>query len=297
MNSQFTYEQAIKAVQATLQLHDKTADFLNAQGLKPKTDSLAEKELQTFERPGSLLTAYSQGTSLIEVAADHLAAFTRTVTEPVQNIAPWTLARAVLESCALSCWLLDTKVTSRQRVGRSLALRYEGLVQQYKFSQALPRPSETAKVKSRIEEVEAVAESIGFSKLRSDKGKRIGIGQVMPTITEIVRDTLNEEAHYRLFSAMAHAHHWAFSQLSFKRAGAINFHDNKALLMEKNLPIETVLWLCSHVSRYFAQPLKLQCELYGWDFAGLKIILDGVFNEMDIRPDSELWHTQQDNAA
>ena len=282
-------------MQATLQLHDKTADFLEAQGVKPKTDSPAAKELEAFERPESLLTAYSQGTSLIEVAADHLVAFTRTVTEPAQSIAPWTLARAVLETSALSCWLLDTKITSRQRVGRSLALRYEGLVQQTKFGQALPLPSETAKVKSRIEEVEAVAESIGFSKLRSDKGKRIGIGQVMPTITEIARDTLNEESHYRLFSAMAHAHHWAFSQLSFKKANATDYHDSKALLMEKNLPIEAVLWLCSHVSRYFAQPLKRQCELYGWDLAGLKTILDSVFYEMGIRRDSELWHTALPN--
>jgi len=244
-----------------------------------------------------LVTAYSQGTSLIEVAADHLIALTRTLTEPAQGIAPWTIARAVLETSALSCWLLDTKITSHLRVGRSLALRYEGFVQQTKFGQALALPIETANVNVRIEEVEATAESIGFTRLRNGKGKRTGIGQVMPSVTEIIRDTLNEEAHYRLFSAMAHAHHWAFSQLSFKKAGEADFQENKVLLMEKNLPIEAVLWLCGNVARYFAQPTKCWSELYGWDLAQLNVILDDAFHEIGIRPDSRLWHSQQENAG
>ena len=70
MTTQFTYEQAIKAVQATQQLHDRTGAFFNSQGLDPQTDSLAARELQTYARPESVLTAYSQGNSLIEVAAD-----------------------------------------------------------------------------------------------------------------------------------------------------------------------------------------------------------------------------------
>src|SRR5687767_9168215 len=116
MTTQFTYDQAIKAVRAAQQLHDKTGAFFDSQGLEPKIDSLAVRELQTYERPESLLTAYSQGISLIEVAADHLIAFTRTLTEPAQSIAPWTMARAVLEASALSYWLLDTKITAHMRV-------------------------------------------------------------------------------------------------------------------------------------------------------------------------------------
>jgi hypothetical protein len=159
MTPQFTREQAIKAVQAVQQLHDKTANFLIAQGLEPKSGSPAAKELQAFERPESLVTAYGQGTSLIEVAADHLIAFTKTVTEPAETVAPWTTTRAVLEASALSCWLLDVKITARERVGRSLAFRYEGFIQQEKFGQALNRPTEKADVIARIEEVEAMAKA------------------------------------------------------------------------------------------------------------------------------------------
>jgi hypothetical protein len=57
--------------------------------------------------------------------------------------------------------------------------------------------------------------------------------------------------------------------------------------MEKSIPIEAVLWLCSNAARYFAQPIKRQCELYDWDLAGLNAILDDVFREMGIRPNSQ----------
>lgn len=297
MNTQITYEQAVKSVQAIRQLHDETAAFLNIQGLEPRTDSLAARELKNFARPESLITAYSQGTSLMEVAADHLVALTRTLVEPAQAVAPWTMARAVLESSALSYWLLDIKITAPIRVRRSLALRYEGLIQQAKFSQASDLSAETTKVNARIEEIELIAENLGFAKLCTSEGKRTGIGQVMPSVTEIIRDTLKEEAQYRLFSAMAHAHHWAFNQLSFRKVGETDFQANKALLMEKNLPVEVVLWLCSNVARYFAQPVKLQCELYGWDSIALNALLDDVFRKIGIHPNSELWHTRQNNAG
>lgn len=284
MSFHITYEQAMKAVQMTRQLHDETGTFFDSQGLEPRTDSLATKELQRFERPESVLTAYSQGNSLIEVAADHLIAFTKTIIEPAQSIAPWTITRAILEASALSFWLLDTKIDVRVRIKRSLAFRYEGLVQQTKFAQAAGHSVEAEKGNGHIEEIEAMAESLGFAKLRNDKGKRIGIGQVMPSVTEIIRDNLNEEANYRLYSAMAHAHHWAYSQLSFRKTGDTDFEENKAFLMEKYLSLEAVWWLCGNVTRYFAQPTKCRCELYGWDLKQMNIIIDNVFAGIGIRP-------------
>jgi hypothetical protein len=297
MTTQFTYEQAIQALQATQELHDRTGAFFDAQGFEPKMDSLAARELQTFERPESVLTAYSQGNSLVEVAADHLIAFTRTITEPAQSMAPWTMARVVLETCALSCWLLDTKITAPIRVKRSLALRYEELFQQTKFGRAANLPLESGKADERIEEVESMAESLGFAKLRGGKGERTGIGQVMPSITEITRDTLKAEANYRLFSAMAHGRSWAYNQLSFRKTGETDVLGNKAFYMEKHLPIEVVLWLCSNVARYFAQSIKCKCELFGWDLVQFNGILDDVFRKIGIRPDSALWHSQQEDAG
>lgn len=286
MTIRVSYEQAIKAVYAIQQLMDKIGDFLDSQGLEPKADSLAAKELKTFERPKSLRTAYGQGISLVEGAGDHLFSLAKALTEPAQSIAPWTLARAVLESSALSCWLLDPNIDSHLRVGRSLALRYEGFIQQKNFGRAAGQTDGISKVNTRIEDVEAMAEKLGYTKLKTEDGKRTGIGQVMPSVTEIIRDTLDEEANYRLFSAMAHAHQWAYIQLSFKKVEEIELHNNEVVFFEKYLPNDIVLWLCSKTARYFAQPLKYQCELNGWDSKQLNRILDDTYNELRFRQDS-----------
>lgn len=296
MNAQFTHEQAVNAVIVTQNFHKKTAEFINSHGLEPNSGSLGAIELQTFERTESILTAYSQGVTLIEVAADHLYALTRTLTEPMSSIAPWTLARAVLESSALSCWILTTKISAKSRVSRSFALRYEGFFQHLNYLRASGQFIEATKLNERIEEVEALALTMGFSKLRNAKGNRTGIGQVMPSITDIIRDTLGEEANYRLLSAMAHGHHWAFGPLSFKKIGATDIQRNPIMIMEKYMPVEAVLWLCSNVIIYFTQPIKLQSELYGWEMEQLNVFIHSAFNEMGIHPDSGLWHGQQEDA-
>lgn len=230
MTAEITYEKAMNAVTMVQQLHDKTGAFFESQGLDPNINSIAAKELQIFKRPKSLFTAYSQGVSLIDVAADHLMAFTKTITEPAQSIAPWTNARSVLEASALSSWLLDTKIDSYERVKRSLALRYEGLSQEAKFIQSTGQSIED--VNKRIEEVELIAEELGFSKLRNKKDECIGIGQIMPNVTEIIRDTLNEESYFRLYSAMAHSHHWAYTQLSYRKIDKMTAQEDNTVLVE-----------------------------------------------------------------
>jgi hypothetical protein len=281
MTVEITYEQAMNAVKMVQQLHDKTGEFFESQGLDPNSNSTATKELQAFKRPKSLSTAYSQGISLIDVAADHLMAFTKTITEPAQSIAPWTIARSVLEASALSSWLLDTKINSYERVKRSLALRHEGLSQEAKFIQSIGQSTEI--VNKRIEEVELIAEGLGFSKLRNKKNERTGIGQVMPNVTEIVRETFNEESYFRLYSAMAHSHHWAYFQLSYRKADEITSQENNAVLVEKHLSLEFVWRLCEKVAHYFSQPITYKCKLYGFDLDSMNTIIGDVFKGIGVR--------------
>lgn len=282
MTVEITYEKAMNAVNMVKQLHDKTGAFFESHGLDPNNNSIAAKELQAFTHPKSLFMAYSQGVSLIEVAADHLIAFTKTITEPAQSIAPWTITRSVLEVSALSSWLLDTKINSHERVKRSLALRYEGLSQQAKFVQSLGQSTEI--VNKRIEKYELIAEELGFSKLRNKKNERTGIGQIMPSVTEIIRESLNEESYYRLYSAMAHSHLWAYSQLSYRKVDEMNSQEDDAVLVEKHLSLELVWWLCVKVTHYFSQPIKYKCELYGFDLESINTIISDVFKGIGAPP-------------
>src|SRR5687768_9940331 len=116
------------------EMRDELALHVAPYGHTPVSGSIAELELQTFPRAESVHTAQSQAWMLLEVAADQLTAFLKTVSEPLETIAPYTCVRSLLEAAALASWILDPTIDVRTRVSRSLALRYEGLVQQLKWA-------------------------------------------------------------------------------------------------------------------------------------------------------------------
>jgi hypothetical protein len=153
---------------------------------------------------------------LTEVAADQLTAFIKTVSEPVETIAPYTCVRSLLEATALACWLLDPAINAHARVARSLAFRYEGILQQQKWARAAGE--DPTKAQSRLDNVAAVANSLGYPSIHDPRGQRCGAGMRMPSVTDLIRDVLDEEPLYRLLSAVAHGHHWAIHQLGFAPA-------------------------------------------------------------------------------
>jgi len=204
-------------VTALIGLHNELGRFINAQQPQPSPNSRAAREWDHFPHVESLKTAYSQGGLLIEVAADQMIAFTKTVTEPAQTIAPWTCVRSLIEAASLAVWLLDPDIEPRIRVQRSLAFRYEGLEQQQKIAKAAGDESSRRKIDKRLETTRDIARKLGISEGKSNKAQRHGIGQEMPTITNLIKNTLDEEVAYRLFSALAHAHSWALIQVSFQR--------------------------------------------------------------------------------
>jgi len=283
-------DNAIRMVQTVNNMHDIVGQFVNSCGLQPSPKSQAASELNMFQRPESLTTAYSQGTILIEAAADQLMAFTKTVTQPVQTVAPWSCLRCFIESCALAMWLLDPNIEAKTRVQRSFAFRYEGLVEEAKFLVAVGDKPTRIKINTRIDEVERVALELGFPRVEDKNGERIGIAQNMPSITEIIIKNLDEEAVYRLLSAMTHAHHWALQQLSFRGIGGNNSlkiedagENEEIHLFEKHLEPFYVAFLCGKAAKVFSKPVMYQCELFGWDVKRLKSIFALTFTNLGMK--------------
>jgi len=286
-----TVDDALKMMRTTSRLHDEVGQFLEQSGHRPRPGSQAATELSSFQRPGLVETAFSQGGILIEVAADQLMAFVRTVTEPVQTIAPWTCVRALIESSALAVWILDPKVDAATRVRRSLAFRFEGLVQQRKIGRVSGDEAGTAKVAARIDDLECAAAHLGFPRVENRSGKRIGVAQEMPSITNIVAGVLDEEVTYRLLSAVAHAHPWALQQLSFRPAedqhvlaAQLGAGAGTGQVMEKGLSPTAVAFLCRKAVPVFLRPLAHKCTLFGWDSEHLKRIVGPVLNGLGIGP-------------
>lgn len=267
--SNFTVEDVLRMVLAIQNLHDETARILNTLGHPPQPGSQAEVELSSFQEPDCVQDTYIQANLLIEGAADHLIAFTKTVTEPAATIAPWTCVRGALESGALAAWLLDPAINAAVRVQRSFAFRYEGLDQQVKCMRAFGLNPELQQAIDRIDKVERDALRLGYRQVTNRRGVRTGIGQIMPTVTEVISATLDAEGPYRLASAMAHGHSWAIHQLGFRRAD-----DGGQLLLEKRLNPVSVAYLCVGGANAFAKPVWQKFRLFGWDTQ----YLDEVFN-------------------
>src|SRR5215217_7687430 len=95
------------------QLRDRLAAHGLPYGTDPQPGSIAESEIRNFHRPESIHTAQSQAWILVEVAADQLTALVKTLTEPVETVAPYTCVRSLLEGAALACWLFDPGLIPR----------------------------------------------------------------------------------------------------------------------------------------------------------------------------------------
>jgi hypothetical protein len=276
--SNLTIEDVLRMIRAIQSLYDEMGRILNALNHEPQPGSQAEAELSGFQEPERVQDVYIQANLLIEGVADHLMAFTKTVTQPAATIAPWTCVRGALESGALAAWLIDSAVDVTVRVQRSFAFRYEGLDQQVKCVRAFGLDSDLQRAKDRIDEVERDALRLGYAQVTNKKGDRTGIGQNMPSVTEIIGATLNAEGPYRLASAMAHGHNWAISQLGFRRAD-----DGDRLLLEKHLNPISVAYLCVGGANAFAKPVWQKFRLFGWDTKDLEGVFNAVFADLRSR--------------
>ncbi len=286
----YKQEDLIRMISSLSNLHDKTAAFFNERNLEPAPGSKAILELDAFRRE-SVQTAYSQGNLLIETSADQLIALYKSLTEPVLTIAPFTSARALLESSALASWLLDLTINTQERVQRSFAFRFEGLSQQVTFARTAGL--DTKETKKRIDDVEKLALSLGFNKMNNKKGKRIGIGQQFPKMADLIASVFSEEPVYRLLSAFIHAHSWAIQQLSFsqtKNNNSNNAFSSNKIGFEKRLNSEALIFLCHKSAHAFSRPLWNKVKLYGYKLSDFRKILDEEFDNLNFVKTSRFWN-------
>ena len=280
-------ENALESITVVNEFMKETSNLWNQYEHRPLPNSQAVKELAVFLRPESIGTAYSQGIVLIEVAADYIFAVIKTLSEPAQTIAPWACARGALESSALASWLLDTSISTKERVKRSLAFRYEGFDQQRKLAETTNGKFNPQVVISRTNEVELLALELGYKKILDKNGKRNGIGQVMPSITDIVTKMLKKEKDYRLLSAMVHAHPWALQNFGFIKAqdNQMILENVKGAYFEKHISPDSIFFLCITSVTSLSQALLMNFSLFGYDTKPLAMVIDNAIKK--IQPPNE----------
>ena len=195
----------------------KISIFLDNCGLDPLPGSSAEKEIRSFARTESIQTAFFIASESLIAANDYLKALDTLVDHKIFSVAPWACARGMIEAAAISTWLLDKAIDSKERVSRSLSLRYASLTEQIKMARYDRNNALIQRIEERIEDIEKIAISLGYELVRDKNNRRIGIGQKKPNITSLVERQFGEEILFRILSGMAHSTYTTLASLSFTR--------------------------------------------------------------------------------
>jgi hypothetical protein len=194
-------------------------------------------------------SAFAQAIMLVEGAADHVWAVTRSVEPPGVPIAFYTCARVAIEISAISTWLLELWPSLEGVIGRSIALRYHEVEQQRKvIRSAKGEGPETEATSERLADIAAQAERLGFDAVLNAKGRRSGAGARFPGATDLVAEVLDLEFEYRLLSSAAHGNSWAIRSLAFvetNSASALAQQHGYATGFEKQLSATAVHFVSS----------------------------------------------------
>jgi len=263
---------------------EDTGSLMDSFGLEPLEHSRAMAEIAEFPDTRIIEASFNQGSLLLETCADHIMAFIKTVTEPIQTLAPWSIVRTVIESSSFACWLFDISINAQIRSMRSLGFRYKGLREQSKLADISEDSALFNKVINQINSLEARAIKAGIKEIRNKKGKRDSIGLRIPKISDLVNETLNMEMEYRLFSSIVHSHSWATNQVGFKKIPTLG-----GFKLEKDLSLESIYILTNCSIRAISKPIWYKAVLYGWDISKFEILFDSIFDQIRVAKEFRFW--------
>ena len=259
--------------------------------------SPAACELSASRDPHMPVDALTMATALIGSGSEHVLAYSRAITEPILTTACWSCARSVLEPCAFALWLLNPQIDPHTRGGRVYALRYKNMEEGLKYIRAVSgTDTDIQKQKSRIREVEREAFNYGYlpltarSRAGKRKGKRIGIGQVMPSATEVIKQMLDEEGTYRVLSAAAHARSWAIRVLGKRETGHRRKIENtQVVIFEAHTKPETIAAFSVASAKALAKSLWEQHCYAGWEKKHLIEVFEQTYNRLGIKEIRRFW--------
>jgi hypothetical protein len=291
----FATEYVIRMRESLMWFHDETSRFIKDHGPEPKQGSLAEIERTTFSRPESIVTCWALWSFLAELGGEHVTLFVKSTTEPVESIACYTCVRSMLESCALAAWFADPSIDARTRVGRALAHRYAGVVEQLKFGRVAGRPAtEIAAGEAQLDMIEQDAVALGFKMRKNKNAERTGVADGTRPATEMIKLMLDEEKNYKLLSGVAHGHFWAIHGLSYQPS------DETPDLMvgtvvvkgcEKVMKFEPTALMGSCVFKSLARSLWNRSHYFGWDALRLEELFENVADKLQLNPARRFWRS------
>lgn len=179
---------------------------------------------------------------------------------------------------------MDPDIGGRDRIARSLAFRYGGLLHQKKAAGSMGDENGVRHAKERIQKVTADARRLGFEEKTDKKGRILGVATTLPSSTECIRDNLFNESGYRILSSVAHSHPSAMISVAFKATD-----ESKPLLLSKNLSVGSACWLLVTAADAFSAIAWRQANYFGYDLEEFRQSLDTIYDGMGIRKENRFW--------
>lgn len=253
--------------------------------------SMGFDEKKRAMRPESLKTAMSISLGLLGSGDEHMKSFIQTT-----GIVSFTCIRSMLEPCALAAWLLNPNIDERERVGRVFAYRYAGQDQRRKFYSSADMAQEEQDAENNITKITTEASGLGYNLIKNRKrDNRVeGVHTRLPSTTDLIKDFLGkkEEEAYRLLSAVAHGHMWAFHSLAYRVApnNPKMITDGVSLtkLEMYDHPL-VIAWLGLIATLAFSKAVWAYGDYVGWDKTDLTRSLDRVFDTFTLAAGERFW--------
>lgn len=242
----------------------------------PEPGSEAAREVEALESPAEETLSFAA--VLLAGAQDHLLGLECLLAAESSVYAPYTVARALLESSARAWWLLDPNIDARERLTRTLTERLASLYEGAKLVRATARGGRQAessrdlsKIDARIDHVVAVARRNDLPVIEDKRGRPVAVGAERLGATVIVAkllagqdgDMVFGEVAFRSWSGRgAHSMFWGLTAGLEHQLDPAGQHE---LIANLRMTLGNVEELVAIAAMAFGEAFNREVELYGWD--------------------------------
>lgn len=257
-----------------LALHHELRMLFEGFGYKQGSGSPADAENELVGDIQGITGILSQVWVLWEAASDHVWAAVKTLTEPVQVIAPFGCVRAAMEVAAVSCWILDPSIDYTRRLARSFALRRKGLDEYAKYIRENPK-ADDGRLTDQYEYLREKAIEYRLPK------------ELVPPTTELICKVFGDRGYYRIGSAVTHGHTWALVEAGFIQSD----HDIEKgfVYLHKALKPNLLLYLIVLALESLTRPAWALATYIGMERMAIAKAFDRAYDDLQMTGDRRFW--------
>ena len=268
----------------------------NADKGLPVVGSQAEREQAALPYLQTPSTAFSYAGADLMAASNSLLALRRVLTEPVLSLAPWGLARSVLELSSVAAWLLEPDITAAEREQRGFNVRVRDIQREEEYikslgptsSSLIDTPNALQHLKIRLDKIAWQAGTLGFEANYDGAGWLRFVGDAgVPGATTLTSEIFGQPAVWHLLSGAEHGRFWALRHLGMRTVSQ-SFAPGVSFI-EESLPIPSALWLIDCPLAWFTRAAWNRAAIAGWPLSPLATLLSEAARILDLDSRHHFW--------